>query len=318
MSDINYIDRSFIDQHTDYQELITQLKNGFHNSDFKIPPRIHQDYPHISGEYDTTLLLMPAWNKHGNSGVKIVTVNPQNHLKNLPSIQGSYILFDSETGLLQAILDAKALTVKRTAAASALASSFLSKTNASSLLMIGTGALAPELIRAHTALRPISKVYIWGRNQMKSQALAKSMSDEYISIQAIKNITEYIGQVDIISSATLSPSPLIFGKHLKAGQHVDLVGAYKPTTRESDDEVMKRSKIYVDVIESGLRESGDIFIPLQNGVISESDIQGDLHGLCSGKIEGRQSKDEITTFKSVGHAIEDLVAANYYYSKYTK
>lgn len=316
MSQINYIDETFINQNTDYPELIAELETGFCNNDLIIPPRIHQNYTHRSGGEATTLLMMPAWNKMGNSGVKIVTVNPQNHSKNLPSIQGTYVFFDSETGVLKAILDAKALTAKRTAATSALASSYLSKIDSSSMLMIGNGALAPELIRAHMAVRPIKDIFLWGRNQKKSNTIKDRLSAEGIHIQTVTNIDDYIGPVDIVSSATLSPTPLIFGKMLNDGQHIDLVGSYKPTTRESDDELMRKSKIYVDVLESGLRESGDIFLPLQDGVISNSDIQGDLFGLCTKKVNGRQKNTDITTFKSVGHSLEDLIAAEYFYSKY--
>ncbi len=317
MSQINYIDKTFINQNSDYPELIAELETGFSNNNLLIPPRIHQNYPHRSGGEDATLLMMPAWNKMGNSGVKIVTVNPQNHSKNLPSIQGTYVFFDSETGVLKAILDAKALTAKRTAATSALASSYLSKIDSSSMLMIGNGALAPELIRAHMAVRPIKDIFLWGRNQRKSAAIKDLLAEEGIHIQTIVKIDNYIGSVDIISSATLSPTPLIFGNMLNVGQHVDLVGSYKPTMRESDDELMRRSKIYVDALESGLRESGDIFLPLQDGVISKSDILGDLFGLCTKKVSGRRDNTDITTFKSVGHALEDLIAAEYFYSKYT-
>jgi len=247
-----------------------------------------------------------------------VTVSPENGQFDLPSIQGIYIYFDATKGTIKAILEAKSLTVKRTAAASALASTFLSCKDASSLLMIGTGALSINLIKAHASVRPIKQVYVWGRNFKKAEAISNALQNEDFDIEAIKNIIDKISEVDIISCATLSKTPLILGKHLKPGQHIDLVGAYKKDMREADDETMAKASIYVDTFQGGLKESGDIVIPLENNTIKEHDIKGDLFALCSNKVQGRIDANEITVFKSVGHALEDLVAAKYYYNTFTK
>ena len=236
---------------------------------------------------------------------------------NLPSIQGIYLFMDSVKGEVKAILEAKSLTVKRTAAASALASSFLSRTDATSMLMIGTGALAPNLIKAHASVRPIEKVYVWGRNREKADLICNELKNEEFEIKAVDGIDEKIREVDIISCATLSKTPLVLGKYLKAGQHVDLVGAYKKDMREADDQVVSRASIFVDTFQGGPKESGDIVIPIEKGIITEKDIKSDLFGLCSGRHKGRSHRNEITFFKSVGHALEDLVAATYFYNKYT-
>ena len=315
MKNIVLIDDDFINKNTDFSELISEIKSAFASSNIEVPMRHHHDFSNPKEGVDSTLLLMPAWSPSEVAGVKIATVSPSNGKFNLPSIQGTYIYLDAHKGMVKAILAAKSLTAKRTAATSALASFYLSKKDASSLLMIGTGALSKNLILAHASVRPIKTVYVWGRNLEKAKAICKELGNETFLIEAVETIEEIISKVDIISCATLSKTPLVLGKYLKEGQHVDLVGAYKKDMREADDEAIKKSQIFVDTYQGGLKESGDIVIPLQNGTIKESDIKADLFELCSNKKQGRKSGKEITFFKSVGHALEDLTAATYYYNK---
>ncbi|WP_370424926.1 ornithine cyclodeaminase family protein [Tenacibaculum dicentrarchi] len=324
MEKIIQIDSDYIENNTNFSALITELKAAFSSQETLVPMRHHHDFANPAVNADSTLLLMPAWNPSKNAGVKIVTVSPENQQFDLPSINGTYIYLDAVKGTIKAILEAKSLTVKRTASASALASSFLSKENSSSLLMIGTGALSVNLIKAHASVRPIKNVFIWGRNFSKAQAICKTLKEEDFTITAVQTIEEKISEVDIISCATLSKTPLVLGKYLKAGQHVDLVGAYKKDMREADNEVIKKGAVYIDTYQGGLKESGDILIPLQTGILKQEDINADLFELCSSKEiaeeiaveKGRKNDDEITVFKSVGHALEDLAAANYFYHKY--
>ena len=316
MDDIVFINDNFIKSNTNFSELIAVINNAFSDSTVEVPIRHHHDFSNPQEDNDSTLLLMPAWNPGKNAGVKIVTVSPSNGKYNLPSIQGTYIYLDAHNGAVKAILAAKELTAKRTAAASAVASSFLSNPDSSTLLMIGTGALSSNLILAHASVRPIKKVFVWGRDFAKAQNICNALANEKFEINAIKTIEEKISEVDIISCATLSKKPLVLGKYLKKGQHIDLVGAYKKDMRESDDEAIQKSSIFVDTYQGGLKESGDIAIPLQNGIITKEKIKADLFELCSGTKQGRQDKNEITFFKSVGHALEDLAAASYYFKKY--
>ncbi|WOD44611.1 ornithine cyclodeaminase family protein [Hwangdonia lutea] len=316
MENILQIDTDFIENNTVFSELIEALKNGFCNNKTLIPMRHHHDFPNPEVNADSTLLLMPAWNPSKDAGVKIVTVSPENGKFKLPSIQGTYIYFDAVKGSIKAILEAKSLTVKRTAAASALASYFLSRKDSSSMLMIGTGALSINLIKAHAAVRPIKQVFVWGRNIEKAQAIASALKHENFSVKAIKSIEEKIAEVDIISSATLSKTPLVFGKYLNPGQHIDLVGAYKKDMREADDKTISKSSVFIDTFQGGLKESGDIVIPINKGILNKEAIKADLFQLCSNNKIGRTSENEITVFKSVGHALEDLAAAGYYYNKF--
>lgn len=317
MDTIELISDIFIEQRCDFKQLIEELREGFASPSIQVPMRHHHDFPNPPEDKDSTLLLMPAFRPGKDLGVKIVTVSPNNGKYDLPAIQGTYIYLDAHKGNIKAILDAKSLTAKRTAATSALASSYLSREDASSLLMIGTGALAKNLIQAHASVRPIEKVYVWGRTPAKAQAVCDELADASFSCTAIDTIEDKISEVDIISCATLSPNPLVFGKWLKGGQHLDLVGAYKKDMREADDEAILKSSVFLDTYQGGLKESGDIVIPLTNGIITKEDIKADLFELCGNSKKGRTSEKEITYFKSVGHALEDLVAASYFYNAFT-
>ncbi|MGI9550614.1 MAG: ornithine cyclodeaminase family protein, partial [Aurantibacter sp.] len=239
----------FIEEHTNFPELISALRKGFASREFIIPQRHHHDFPNPETEVDSTLLLMPAWQPGKNVGVKMVTINPGNSRFDLPSIQGIYVLMNAMNGTPKAMLEAKSLTAKRTAAASALASSFLSKENASSLLMIGTGALSTNLIKAHCSVRPIQKVYVWGRNPTKARSICNQLGNEDFDTRPISDIEEKISEVDIISCATLSKTPLVLGKYLRPGQHIDLVGAFKKDMREADDETITKASVFVDTFQ---------------------------------------------------------------------
>lgn len=313
MKTIHQISDDFIEKNCNFKELIKALQGGFSNTDIVVPMRHHHDFPNPEEDKDSTLLLMPAFNPGKDLGVKIVTVSPNNGKYDMPAIQGTYIYLDAHKGNIKAILDAKSLTAKRTAATSALASSYLSRPDSSSMLMIGTGALSINLIKAHASVRPIKQVYIWGRDKKKAQDIVDALKDFPFTCSVIEQIEDKISEVDIISSATLSPTPLVFGKYLRAGQHIDLVGAYKKDTREADDEAIVKSSVFLDTYQGGLKESGDILIPLTNGIITKESIKADLFELCSNVKNGRTSDAEITFFKSVGHALEDLVAASYFY-----
>ncbi len=297
-----------ITEKLDFQSLIEALHAGF-KKDYTIPPRIHLNYDNPQDGNQNTMLLMPAISTGEVAGVKVVNVAPANSHRDLPSIQGIYYLLNAVTGEPKAIFDAKSLTNWRTAATSALAATYLSRENAETLLMIGTGSLAPFIIDAYRAIRPIEKLMIYGRDQRKAKVLADTKAGQFKKIIVVENLAEAVPHADIVSVATLSTSPLVYGDWLKPGQHVDLIGSYRPDTREADDEVLKKANIYVDSLEMAPKESGDLAIPIKSKVISLEDIKGDLFQLCKNETRGRSSNEEITVFKSVGHALEDLVTA---------
>lgn len=288
----------------------------------EMPTRHHHPIKEPLGprSADAMLLLMPAWTKglSGRIGVKVVTVFPDNGKRSLPSIYGQYLLLDGSTGATLALLDGTMLTKRRTACASGLASRYLSRVDASRLLMIGTGALAPELIRVHAKVRPIREVAVWGRTPAQAEKLAAGLAASLpgalgraVTVRAVADRRAAVAEADIVSCATLSKEPLVEGAWMREGQHLDLVGAYTPQMRESDDKAVWRARVYVDTRAGALKEAGDIVQPLANGTIDEDDVIADLFELARGQQTGRLAGDatSITLFKSVGAALEDLAAA---------
>lgn len=295
----------------DYGELIERLRGMFRQG-CAAPVRHHHTVPDLSfpDARDATLLLMPAWQAGKSIGIKMVTVFPENATRSLPTIMGAYLLLDGRTGALQALIDGPSLTVKRTAAASALAAAYLARNDASRLLMVGTGTLAPELILAHCQVRPIKEVLVWGRNPEKAERLAKRLQlPRGISIRATDDLPGAVAGADIVSAATLARDPIVLGEWLEPGVHLDLVGGFTPQMREVDDEAIRRARVFVDTRDGACKEAGDIVQPLASGVLREDDITGDLFDLTRGDRAGRRFYDQITLFKSVGTALEDLAAA---------
>ncbi len=292
-----------------FPRLVEALREAF-RSDIVAPMRHHHTIER-PGEPDATLLLMPAWTAgaNGHVGVKIASAFPGNSARSLPSIMASYVLMDGDTGRPVAMLDGGMLTLRRTAAASALAASYLARDDVHRLVMVGAGALAPHLIEAHASVRPIETVAIWNHKAGRAEKLAAQLADRPYAVTAVSDLEAAVRDADIISCATLSSEPLVSGDWLKPGAHLDLVGSFTPAMRESDDAAVRRARVYVDTRAGALKEAGDIVLPIKAGVIGEADICGDLFDLCRGTTEGRRSAEEITLFKSVGTALEDLAAA---------
>ena len=298
----------------DFPSLIDALRAMFCDG-CEVPARHHHRVAAATAEGTPgTLLLMPAWQAGRSLGVKIVTVFPDNArlpdkgLRALPSVHGTYLLLDAATGVPVALLDGTALTLRRTAAASALAADYLARPDSAVHLMVGTGALAPHLVAAHRAVRPIRETWIWGRDPRKAAALASRLAASGITAVAVADLAEAVAAADIITCATLAREPLISGAWLRPGTHLDLVGGFTPDMREADDSAIGRARIYIDT-DAASREAGDIVQPLRSGHLAREQIVGDLFDLSRGNCRGRRDAAEITLFKSVGSALEDLAAA---------
>jgi ornithine cyclodeaminase len=207
------------------------------------------------------------------------------------------------------MIDGGELTARRTAATSALAAQYLARRDAKSLLIVGTGRVARQLARYHVALRPaLTSVRVWGRSQDHAASMAEELRGRGIDARVASNLAVAAAESDIISAATLAAQPLIYGEWIRPGTHVDLVGGYTPGMREADDALIEKARVFVDTREGAMHEAGDIASPIVNGVL-QKDAVYDLHDLCRGVQPGRQREDEITVFKSVGAALEDLAAA---------
>ncbi|MHC8493894.1 bifunctional Delta(1)-pyrroline-2-carboxylate/Delta(1)-piperideine-2-carboxylate reductase [Thalassospira sp. SM2505] len=304
---MRFVTAEDIDKFVSPRDLVEALRDGFAQG-CEAPLRSHFNMER-SNEDDATFLIMPAWQKDGAAGVKIAAVVPGNSARNLPAVSGTYVLLDAVTGQPSAVLDGTKLTTRRTAAASALAADYLARQDATDMVMVGSGAMAPQLIKAHASVRPIKNVTIWNRNADKATKLAAEIAELGFNASGTDDLETACKSADLISCATLSTEPLVSGDWLRDGTHVDLVGAFKPTMRESDDAVMAKSRIYVDSFEGASAEGGDVVQAIKSGAITKSDIIGDLFGLTRGEVKGRETDGECTVFKSVGHSLEDFFAA---------
>jgi alanine dehydrogenase len=292
----------------EFPALIEALRQAFRSGDIIAPLRHHHTIP-VPGARDGTLLVMPAWQAGRYLGIKVVTVFPDNAASGNPALMGQYLLLDATSGKPLALMDGPALTARRTAAASALAASYLARADAKRMLMIGTGALAAHLVPAHASVRPIRQILVWGRDAGNAARLAQRLTRRDLEVTATTDLQRAAGEADVISCATTTIEPILRGDWLAPGVHVDLVGGFTPDMREADDETIRRATVFVDTREGALAEAGDITQPLAAGVLRPCDIAGDLLELTRGTCGGRRSREEITVFKSVGVALEDLAAA---------
>jgi ornithine cyclodeaminase/alanine dehydrogenase-like protein (mu-crystallin family) len=265
----------------------------------------------LSGAHGT-YLIMPCADSTGYFGVKQVAVMPQNPLKQLPSVQAWYTLFN-ESGTPTLSCSATLLTKLRTAAVSAVAARYLVNQQARTLLVIGTGSLAPYMAQAHQQVRPYTRILIWGRNPDKAQQAALTVAEQLAKthpqtqVAVAADLAAAASQADVITVATTARSPILKGTYLRPGQHIDLVGAFTPEMAEADAETVKQADVFVDDRESALVEAGDLLQAQAQGWSWEL-VEGDLSEVVTSKA-GRANPNRMTLFKSVGLALEDLVVA---------
>jgi ornithine cyclodeaminase len=284
--------------------LADALEDAFTAGDSEVPLR----HAHALGA-GGTLLLMPAWSPMA-LGVKLVTVMPEAAQRDAGTVQASYLLLDRTTGQPRALLDGEALTLRRTAAASALAAQLLARPDAQRLLVVGAGRLAPWMAQAHVALRPdLTHVDVWGRSADAAEVVVETLREEGIDAEVALDLRHAVEQADVITCATTAREPLLHGAWLKPGAHVDLVGAFRRDMREADDATILRARVFVDAFAGALAEAGDLTQPIERGVVAREHVRGELAQLLRGEVEGRLHCDDITLFKSVGSALEDLAAA---------
>lgn len=303
-----------VDRALTFPALVETLRTAFRDGAVQ-PVRHHHSVERPDGAA-ATLLLMPAWtdfnaagtSANGHIGVKIVTVAPENNVIGKPAVMGLYLLLNGATGEPEALIDGQRLTQWRTACASALAATYLAREDASRLLVVGAGAMSHFLARAHAAVRPIKEIRIWNRTPTNAEKVAEGLRTDGLAAEVVSDLDAELAKADIVSSATIATLPLIKGALLQPGTHVDLVGGFTPDMRESDDDAIARSRVYVDTRAGATKEAGDIVQPLASGVLKPESIVADLAELARGEKSGRESAEEITLFKSVGAALEDLAA----------
>lgn len=285
-----------------FDRLIESLRALF-ASGCVVPQRhVHEPADGVSS------LIMPAWLPGGPYAVKVVNIAPGNSARGLPGLHSSVLLHDGATGRPLALIDGDTITARRTAAASALAASYLARQDARHLLVVGAGRVAELLPAAYAAVRSIEQVSVWARRPEAARALAVRWRRRGFDARVATSLESAVGDADIVSCATLSTEPVVKGKWLRAGSHLDLIGSFTPAMREADDDCFRDAALYVDT-EEALAKSGDLLGPQSRGVVSRQSLSGTLARLCRGEVAGRRMASERTVFKSVGTALEDLAAA---------
>ena len=264
----------------------------------------------VPGAPPATLLLMPAWRTGKRIGVKLVTVFPGNRDRAVRAVSAIYTLFDATNGVPLALFDGDEITARRTAGASAYAARFLARRDATHLVMVGSGRQARGLVEAHCHVLPIKRVSLWSRTPEHARAAARAMREDGLPVASVADLEAAVRAADVVSCATLSTTPLIRGEWLRPGVHLDLVGAFRPQMRETDDAAIARANVIaVDDRSAALAEAGDLVQALQAGTITADRIVATLADFARGLHRGRTREDELTVFKSVGFALEDLAAA---------
>lgn len=298
-----------------YPALVDALAR-FHLEETELVDEQLLTQPAAAGGEDI-FFLRSAWQRGRAVGAKVITGFWNNPSTNgHPAVHAIYCLFDGEDGRPLAVLDGTALTLRKTAADSALGARFLARNDVERMLMAGAGAMAPHLIRAHKAIRPsIREVTIWNRTADKAKAVIDELDDEPgmkdVTFTVTENLADAVGHAGLICAATGTKTPIIEGAWLKPGTHLDLVGAFKPDMREADDDAIRRSSIFVNARRSTIEHIGEISIPLATGILKEDRILADHVDLARGKHPGRVSGDEITLFKNGGGGHLDLMTARF-------
>ena len=314
--DIPFIDKEKIASLLTMQECILVMEKMFRslaNGEAAQPLRSLMWLPDRKG----LLGMMPGYDKTAEvMGIKLISVFHGNMEKGYPSHQGIVVLFDANNGQPLMIFDASEITALRTAAASALATRLLSREDAELLSIIGSGEQAERHVESILLVRKIRQINIWSRNEKNAASLASKISDRFnIPVIVHKNAEKAARDGDIICTVTSSPQPVVSGDWINNGTHINAVGSSTPATRELDTKALLKSKLYTDCYESILNEAGDFLIPKKEGAITDNHIRGDLGEVLLGTKKGREDKDEITLFKSLGIASEDIFSCWHIYKK---
>ena len=302
---MQFLDAPATRERLPFAPLIEALRRMFEHG-CELPPR--QVLELAPGERDSvTSLVMPAWQRGGRYGVKVVNIAAGNAARGLPGLHSTYILYDATTGVPLAWLDGDEITARRTAATSALAASWLAPAEARDLAILGAGRIARLLAEAHRVHRPIERVAVWSRSPASAEALVERLAAQGFAARVATSAEAAVADADIVSCATLAREPIVHGRWLRPDSHLDLIGSFTPTMREADDECLAGAAVFVDS-DDAPSKCGDLIAPIARGVLRRESI-GTLAGLARGAGRVGERKAGRTVFKSVGSALEDLAAA---------
>ena len=261
--------------------------------------------------------IMPGYLDGINTaGLKVISIFHNNTETEYDSHQGAVLIFEGDHGCLKALIDASAITAIRTAAVSGIATRLLARQDANELAILGSGVQAHMHVKAMMEARSIQRLRVWSPNEDHVRAFAQNVREKQgIDVTAKSNSLEAVKGADIVCTTTSAREPVLMGEWISPGVHVNAVGSSDPLARELDTEAVAKSRLFVDRRESAVNEAGDYLIPKKEGIIDDQHIQGELGEILAGRIAGRQSEEEITLFKSLGLAVEDIAAAHLVYQK---
>ncbi len=300
-----------------YPALIDALSEAFAKDEIVSPPKVIHNYKAHAGREENNFLYMPAWDNDKYFGCKLITATLGNKESEYPYINGVYNLFDAQNGRPLVSMDAKLITNYRTAATSALAASKLIREDADSLLVLGNGAISPYFIKAHLSVHNYTTIYLWGRDQSKSQKVIDRLDlDGSVKIVSLDDYKDLLPEVDVISCITSAHEPLLTQSELGNGQHLDLAGSFTHDMHEVSSDVIAGSTVYTDNLDTTPFHAGEIVRAVEVGLFDVDQIKGDLTHLCQSQSNCRKSNVENTLFKSTGMALEDFVIAQLIWGKY--
>jgi len=297
---IPFIDFATVDPILEWADVIQAIESGH-----KLPKASVADGFAYRG--DDTLLSRSAWIDGLGVAIKGATVIPKNVAQGRPMVNGGIILFDDETGELEALVDFHLVTKWKTAGDSLLGAKLLARTDSKNILIVGAGTVSANMIDGYSTLYPDAQFYVWNRNADKAVALTEQLSDHH-NISPVTCLRSAVESADIITCSTMATTPLIDGAWLQAGQHLNLIGAYRPDMREVNDVALTRSRVFVDSRETTIDHIGELKIPIASGVINAADVVADYYDLKDGLFT-RKNDAEITLFKNGGGAHMDLMVA---------
>ncbi len=307
---MQHFDSKAIEKALPYPLLVKALAHGLQLA-IEAPPRSHLNPNHDA----SCVLIMPAWRPHQLMGVKLVSVWPGNNVKGESAVSGVYVLISCENGHPVAVLDGTTLTLRRTAAAAALAARKLARQDSTTLAVLGTGALSVPLVQAHLDVMPFQNVLVWGRQASKAQTVVAQLQQQGIAASLATDIEQTLAQADVVAVATTATEPFICTGWVRPGTHVGLIGAFTAQMAEAEPSLMPLAKVFADSRDAVLEKGGEVFQAIQQGIITPSAIQADLAELAAQPENHvwRKAQD-ITVYKSVGFASLDLIAAELIYN----
>jgi ornithine cyclodeaminase len=302
---MQFFDQAAVAQALPYPALIDGLAAGLQQP-IESPLRSHYE---PNGDA-STVLIMPAWKTQNIMGVKLVSIWPGNSAKGQSAVSGVYVLISCADGQAIAVLDGTELTLRRTAAAAALAARLLARKNSQTLAILGTGSLSAPLAVAHASVIDFKNILVWGRDKKKAQAVVDSLALQGITARASDDLQATLAQADVVSAASTATEPFIRSDWVQPGTHLGLIGAFTPTMAEAEPALMQRAQVFADSREAILQKGGEVLQAIQQGLIAASAIQAELAEIAAQPQKAwRSSDDAITVFKSVGFASLDLIAA---------